>query len=258
MLTRLAGIVLEALAFDRAVGDWTRFFARDPDPIGAGPEQSVVFRVGSLVLELRAASAGGPGGERVGGEGIRGLRLAFDPDGSGRFRSGRPEGLRLPIELVPDVGAPDDGLASDARNRAASPIIGLDHVVLTTEAPERMRRDLAETLGLRLALDRRFPERGLRLLFFRLGGVTLEVAASTTADAAEQADPDAASTRPDGFGGLAWRVAGLDALAERLGGAGFDLSPPRPGHKPGTRVCTVRSPVHGVPTLLIEHPPRSG
>lgn len=258
VLTRLAGIVLEALSFDRAVADWARFFDRAPGPTGAGPEPSVVFRIGSLALEVRAASAGGSGAEWVGGEGIRGLRLAFDPAGSGRWRSGRLEGASLPIELVPDDVALDAGMASDTGPGVAARIIGLDHVVLTTESPERLRRDLGERLGLRLALDRRFPERGLRLLFFRLGGVTLEAAASLTAEAAEQADPGAASIRPDGFGGLAWRVAGLDALAERLGRAGFDLSPLRPGHKPGTRVCSVRSPVHGVPTLLIEHPPRSG
>ena len=38
---------------------------------------------------------------------------------------------------------------------------------------------LADAAG-RLALDRTFPERGLRLLFFRPGGVTLEVAAALT------------------------------------------------------------------------------
>ena len=32
-----------------------------------------------------------------------------------------------------------------------------------------------EQLGLRLALDKEFPERGMRLLFFRIAGVTVEL-----------------------------------------------------------------------------------
>ena len=56
---------------------------------------------------------------------------------------------------------------------------------------------------------------------------------------------------PDRFGGLAWRVPDLKAARERLVKDGFDVSEHRAGFKPGTQVCTVRSDVHGVPTLLI-------
>jgi hypothetical protein len=38
----------------------------------------------------------------------------------------------------------------------------------------------------------------------------------------------------------------------RLVADGFDVSDTRPGHKPGTRVCSVRDGSCGVPTLLIE------
>jgi hypothetical protein len=58
--------------------------------------------------------------------------------------------------------------------------------------------------------------------------------------------------RGDAFGGLAWRVPNVDAIRARLLGSGFDVSEVRAGHKPGTRVCTVRRPTHGVPTLLIQ------
>ena len=38
---------------------------------------------------------------------------------------------------------------------------------------------------------------------------------------------------------------------ERLARAGFEVSETRPGHKEGTRVCTVRRETHGVPTLVL-------
>jgi catechol 2,3-dioxygenase-like lactoylglutathione lyase family enzyme len=97
-------------------------------------------------------------------------------------------------------------------------------------------------LGLRLALDRSFPAWGVRLLFFRVGGVTVELAASL----AEQA-PGA-----DRLWGFSWRVPDADAVRARLAAAGFDVSEVRPGRKPGTRVLTVRAPTHGVATLLLE------
>ena len=128
---------------------------------------------------------------------------------------------------------------------AASGALGverLDHaVVLTTDfdAALRLYRD---QLGLRLALDRSFPKRGVRILFFRLAGVTIEVAGPL--------DPPSVLAQ-DHFGGLAWRGPDLLGWRERLASEGFDVSDHRPGHKPGTRVCTVKDRVHGVPTLLI-------
>ncbi len=52
-------------------------------------------------------------------------------------------------------------------------------------------------------------------------------------------------------GGLAWRVADLDAARARLEDAGFDVSAARDGAKPGTRVFTLRGEPCGVPTLFI-------
>jgi catechol 2,3-dioxygenase-like lactoylglutathione lyase family enzyme len=113
---------------------------------------------------------------------------------------------------------------------------------------EASRALFGGALGLRLALERRFEERRLHMLFYRLGGVTVEVVGRLGAP------PDASA--PDRFGGLAWRVADVDAARERLAAADFDVSEVRPGVAPGTRVCTVRDGTCGVPTLLIEVPPR--
>jgi hypothetical protein len=89
-----------------------------------------------------------------------------------------------------------------------------------------------------------FPERGLRLVFFRSGGVTLELAAAHPA--ATVADG------PDRLHGVSYRVADLGARRERLLRAGVDVSEIRRGMRPGTSVATVRSGTAGVPTLLLE------
>jgi catechol 2,3-dioxygenase-like lactoylglutathione lyase family enzyme len=136
----------------------------------------------------------------------------------------------------------------DADERAA--IHALDHVVVICDDPGASRAIYGDLLGLRLALDRAFEQRGIRICFFRVGGVTIEVAGPL-----EVADGPG---RADRFGGIAYRVGDVDAARARLVADGFDISQTRPGHKPGTRVCSVRNRTCGVPTLLIEPAKRSG
>ena len=94
------------------------------------------------------------------------------------------------------------------------------------------------TLGMRLALDRELG--GVRMLFFRTGGVTLEVIADSAAEY-------------DTFYGVAYRVRDPQAAHLRLTAAGFALTDIRAGRKPGTQVFSTRS---GVPTLFIRDPSR--
>jgi methylmalonyl-CoA/ethylmalonyl-CoA epimerase len=109
----------------------------------------------------------------------------------------------------------------------------------------------ASTLGARLALDRTFPERATRILFFRLRDITIEISGG-----ARQTEEGIG--KPDRFWGLAWGVDDLDAACARLRGAGVEVSEPRTGIKPGTRVATVKGEhTHGVATLLIEHSAQS-
>jgi catechol 2,3-dioxygenase-like lactoylglutathione lyase family enzyme len=119
----------------------------------------------------------------------------------------------------------------------------LDHVVVTTARADESRRVYEDVLGLRLALDRTFEERGLRLLFFRVGGVTVEVAGSLAGGDADSGVDD--------LWGLAYKVADVDAARRRLAAGGFDVTEARRGHKQGTRVFTVRSGTNGVATLVI-------
>jgi catechol 2,3-dioxygenase-like lactoylglutathione lyase family enzyme len=119
----------------------------------------------------------------------------------------------------------------------------LDHVVIQSHDLDATAALYRDRLGLRLALDRCFEPRRLRILFFRLGGVTLEVVGPLDSEP----DPQA----PDRLWGLAYRVGDVSSAQRRLAEAGFDVSEVRAGFKPGTRVCTVRGETHGVATLVI-------
>ena len=118
----------------------------------------------------------------------------------------------------------------------------LDHVVVRTSDPDAAIALYGQGLGLRLALDRSFGQ--TRMLFFRVGGVTLEVV-----QAPELAERDA-------FYGIALRVRDLDAAHARLAAAGLALNEARDGNKPGTRVFSVKSGTCNVPVLFVRDPAR--
>jgi hypothetical protein len=80
------------------------------------------------------------------------------------------------------------------------------------------------------------------MLFFRLNQTTLEVV--------EKKDDLAPH---DSLWGLAWSVVDIDEAHKRLSSAGVDISSIKDGIKENTRVATIKSHTHGVPTLLIEH-----
>jgi catechol 2,3-dioxygenase-like lactoylglutathione lyase family enzyme len=128
----------------------------------------------------------------------------------------------------------------------ASPVLGLDHVVVSTEDSERAAALYGARLGLDMALDRTHQDWG-QLMFFRCGDLIVEVVRRPVAGG------DA--TR-DKLWGLSWRVADIDAARTRLVGSGIDVSEVRIGRKPGTRVMSVRDGTCGVHTLFLERTPR--
>ena len=179
------------------------------------------------------------------------------PGGGARFPLARGS-----IDVVPGpiglqalrfAAAPDDEPLADAHGIAvaieeppqeADVAAAIDHVVVRTADPARAIALWGDRPGFRLALDREFPDRGLRLLFFRSGGITLEYAAALAVDAGPADD--------DRVWGVSYRVTDLAARRERLMAAGVDVSEPRTGMRPGTTVVTVRSGTAGVPTLLLQ------
>lgn len=123
-------------------------------------------------------------------------------------------------------------------------VTGIDHAVVMTPNADAAITLYRDGLGLRLAVDRTFPDWGMRLAFLRVGGVTVEIA--------QQLRATSTPTDADRLWGLSWRVRNADAVHKRLAEAGFDVSEVRPGRKPGTRVVSVKDGTCGVPTLLIE------
>jgi catechol 2,3-dioxygenase-like lactoylglutathione lyase family enzyme len=139
----------------------------------------------------------------------------------------------LPLRLVARTNA----VLPAANSFATNSVDALDHVVIRSAAPDDAVALYNGALGIRLALDRVLG--GVRMLFFRTGGVTLELIADASAGAA------------DSFYGLAYRVRDLAAAHARLTAAGFVLTEARVGRKSGTHVFSVRSSTCGVPTLFI-------
>lgn len=180
----------------------------------------------------------------------RGLRAAAPADGEAHGVDGSLRRYRT-VELSPRstrglsvlaVERTDAASLRTAGAPAADRAEALDQVVIRTAAPDAALALYGEALGLRLSLDKQLF--GTRMLFFRVGGVTLEVV------------HDAALDERDAFYGLTYRVRDLEAAHARLGAEGFSLSAVRPGRKPGTEVFAVRDGTCGVPTLILRDPAR--
>lgn len=154
----------------------------------------------------------------------------------------------VPVRVVEDA-SPDE-IVPLARPLAddGSCVDRVDHVVVMTRAPEHALAFYGDALGLRLALDRTFEGRGVRLIFFRTGGLTLEVAAPLGGSG----DLGRADADVDRLWGLALQVADAERARARIAATGLDATDVRDGHKPGTRVFTVKDAPCGVATLVIE------
>ncbi len=147
--------------------------------------------------------------------------------------------------------SPAEALPPAAKASDDTTVQRLDHVVVLSPDMEASRRLWGDTLGVRLALDRTFPERNTRILFFRLADITIEISGG-----AQQTEEG--MHKPDRFWGIAWGVGDLAATVERLRADGVEVSDARQGVKPGTLVATAKGQrTHGVATLLIEHTPDS-
>jgi catechol 2,3-dioxygenase-like lactoylglutathione lyase family enzyme len=155
----------------------------------------------------------------------------------------------VPLMVVQHLSPPDALPLAAPTGAPESVVAAVDHVVVMTGSAEGVIALYGDTLGLRLALDRTFEQRKLRLVFFRVGGLTVECAAPLAGESTLGTPTPSAEV--DRFWGISYRVGDIDAARARVAAAGFDVSEVRTGMKPGTRVCTVRAETHGIATLLL-------
>ena len=288
LIDRIDHVVIAVRDVTKAGPEMARLLGCTPSWKGPQPADgtaNVLFRLANTTIELLGPEGDGPVGralrERIDarGEGLHRLdfgthdveavraRLASagietgaaedalshdDPSGAWRryrvievpAEANRGIAARVvedtsPEEIVPPAQPIDDEGSCVGR---------LDHVVVMTRAPEHALSFYGDTLGLRLALDKTFEKRGVRLVFFRTGGLTLEIGSSLGGGG----DLGSAGDETDVLWGLAHQVADADLARARIEAAGYDVTPVRDGHKPGTRVFTVKDAPFGVPTLVIE------
>ncbi len=260
MLTHLESVSVVVRELDSAVDHYNRLLGRAPSergPTEFAAAGRALYQLENTSLQLLEAASEGLDGLCFGSADLLGCGELLRERGISALESPQSGGLRrterrlvlpvsatrgTPVSIVAERPVPGDASASLAACDRAS-VRALDHVVLSSGDLEATKRLYEQQLQLRLALDRSFEQRGLRILFFRIAGVTLEIVGrpEETSDA----------QRPDRFGGLAWRVDDVLAAHRRLSAVGFVVSAHRGGHKPGTHVFTVKSDTHGVPTLII-------
>jgi catechol 2,3-dioxygenase-like lactoylglutathione lyase family enzyme len=277
MLTTFDHVTVAVNDVDAGVQAYERVLGATPIWRGEHPElgtAGALFALANAVVELVGPRAGAE--EAAGlrewlerrGEGLQALAFGTD-DAAGCAATLRERGVRATppqpghardgegsvrryqtVDLSPRVTRGISVLAVEREgatlfaSRAHEPASAeaLDHVVVRTSDAEAAIALYGRGLGLRLALDREV--RGARMLFFRVGGVTIEVIV----------DPSLGPA--DAFGGVAYRVRDLDAAHARARASGLEVSEARDGMKPGTRVFTVRSGACGVPTLVVRDPSR--
>jgi catechol 2,3-dioxygenase-like lactoylglutathione lyase family enzyme len=277
MITGLDHIVVLCPSLESGEASYAALLGREPDwrsTDGAG-SATAIFQLDNMAVELMAPRGAGPLSRRLHalidreGPGLQTVVLSCDnieethgvlarrglnpePVQTGdsidseraearswrRFRldDARTGGVRMFVlqrsESDPLVSRPADKGAVKA----------IDHVVVNTMNPDRATAIYGARLGLRLALDRSNPDWDARLMFFRTGDLTIELAHRLS-----KGEGDA----PDRLFGLTWRVDDIEAAHARMNEAGLTLSGIRAGRRAGTRVFTVRDGTLNVPTLIL-------
>jgi hypothetical protein len=146
--------------------------------------------------------------------------------------------LQLSLSICDGV---DTASFRQAQVESQNPNLSVDHLVLRTADADACIEIFSVGLGIRLALDKNAPQWGARMLFFRVGKLTLEVV-----------EPAEEKPEKDYFWGIAYQCSDLSDTTQKLVEGGVTLSEARIGRKPGTKVATVKSHSLAIPTLLIE------
>jgi catechol 2,3-dioxygenase-like lactoylglutathione lyase family enzyme len=277
MITGLDHVLIVCTAIDEGEHTYSALLGRDPDwrSTDPGGSSTVIFQLENTALEIMAPHGGGPLARRLHSmmdiEGVGLKSLIFASDKLAEDRAAFDRRALKPDEIAP--GESVDPYSGKARywsrfrldeqathgvrifglqRKAPDPLVckpakagamtGLDHVVINTANPDRAAALYGARLGLRLALDRSNPDWDMRLMFFRTGDLTVELAHKISAGVGNQ---------PDKLWGLTWKTADIEAAHARLMASNFAVTSIRAGRRAGTKVFTVRDGTMGVPTLVI-------
>lgn len=284
MITGLDHVLLVCPSIDDGEAAYSTLLGRDPDwrSNDPGGATTIIFQLANTAFEIMAPAGGGPLARRLhslieeDGPGLKSLVFGTDDidDARGVFdrRGLKPDEVAAGEGVDPSTGRVrywsrirlDDNATHGVRiftlqRRQPDPIQvkpagpgvvnELDHVVINTPNPDRAAALYGARLGLRLALDRANPDWDMRLMFFRTGALTVELAHRLS---------DGISNQPDKLYGLSWRVGDIEAAHARLTQAKAPVTPIRAGRRPGTRVFTVRDGTVNTPTLILSTEPASG
>jgi catechol 2,3-dioxygenase-like lactoylglutathione lyase family enzyme len=284
MITGLDHVLLACPSIDDGEAAYSTLLGREPDWRSSDPggAATVIFQLANTALEIMAPVGGGPLARRLhslideDGPGLKSLIFGTDDINDARRefdrRGLKPDEPAAGESVDPSTGKVrywsrfrlDDNAAHGVRiftlqrkqpdpvqPKPAEPgaVNELDHVVINTPNPDRAAALYGARLGLRLALDRSNPDWDMRLMFFRTGALTVELAHRLS---------DGIGNQPDRLYGLSWRVGDIEAAHARLTRAGLPVSPVRAGRRPGTRVFSVRDGTMNTPTLILSAEPASG
>ena len=234
MITAIKRILIAVPDMALAVEDCSRLFGLGPVEVATGDMAGrICFNLSNTLVELV---------QRPEMERARLSGLVFADDSTA--------GVELPINntLQLDLycqGNESGSQAGQANRLVEAPGLSVDHIVLRTGDADACVALFAGSLGIRLALDKTVPEWGGRMLFFRTGGITLEVIE------APGQEPGA-----DYFWGIALQCKNIEDTVTELTSRGVQASEVREGRKPGTRVASIKSHTLRIPMLLIEPAPR--
>ncbi|MGV8998325.1 MAG: VOC family protein [Parvibaculaceae bacterium] len=282
LVTAVDRITVAVRNLDDAVSIYSRMLGRHPSwrrTDRAGGTDHAHFDLENIAVELVAEIGPGVWGQQVKtflenrGEGIialflrtddvtataeglteRGLNTFAMPEGEGVGQDGsrrRWRNTMMPREasrfmtiIACEHGRGDERKPAPLREDVPenTALSSMDHVVVMTSDGDACKKLFGEQFGIRLALDHTKPEWGVRQLFFRLGGVTLEVV--------EPLDKTKAP-KVDFLWGVAWKSGDIRATRDRIVAEGADVTQVARGRKKDTEVATIRPPTCGIPTLLI-------
>lgn len=272
-------IIIAVADLEQATKDYALMLGRAPSWRGTHPgygSANSLFRLDNCYVELLTATGDGWAGDMVRGvlekSGQSLCALVFGTDDcDGFLENARAHGLDV-ADAAPGSGVDDatgetrtwqtmhwdadaargifsfcirhDDISAlkMAEVTGAGAVSAVDHVVVQTKSADAAKKFYGDQLGIRLALEQDVPAWGGTQLFFRTNSMSVEVLAT------EKAGDD------DRLWGLALKTDDIVATQKRLNDAGIMVSEVRDGRKAGTKVCTAKSHVLDVPTLLIEHP----